>query len=141
MDAMDAHGGWIARAADLVRYAHAIDGFRGEALLEPATLETMVTEPHAPFTGPSGARNTDPAAKRGWAVQDGPLGREWAHTGALGGSNSSLLLQKDAGLTLAFVAYTLPADFFGFLAALRPALLDAAMAMRTWPDHDLAARG
>ena len=101
----------------------------------------MLTAPHAPFTGANGAGNTDPAVGLGWVVQDGPLGREWAHTGALGGSTAALLLRNDAGLTLAFLTNTLPADVLGFFGALRPALVDAAAAITDWPDGDLFAAG
>ncbi len=127
--AMDAQGGWVARASDLVRYAMAIDGLSGTAILEPDTVEAMLTEPHPPFTGANGAANTDPATGLGWVVQQGPLGREWAHTGGLGGSTAALLFRNDAGLTLAFLTNTLPADFLTFFAALRPAMTEALAAL------------
>lgn len=141
MDGMDSHGGWIARASDLVRYASAIDGLAGTALLAPETIEQMLTAPHAPFTGANGAANTDLATGLAWVVQDGPLGREWAHTGALGGSTAALLLRNDAGLTLAFLTNTLPADVLGFFGALRPALVGAAASVSQWPEGDLFPDG
>ena len=51
MEALDAHGGWIASAADLVRFATAVDGQRGKALLTPATLHAMITTPRPPSSG------------------------------------------------------------------------------------------
>jgi N-acyl-D-amino-acid deacylase len=45
MEALDAHGGWIASAADLVRFTMAVDGQRGAALLSPAALRAMITTP------------------------------------------------------------------------------------------------
>ena len=41
MEAMDSHGGWLASAADLVRFATAVDGQRGPALLRPDTVDLM----------------------------------------------------------------------------------------------------
>lgn len=137
MDVMDSHGGWIARASDLVRFALAIDGQRGEALLQPETVAAMISAPRPPGQGLNGAATGDPAAGLVWVVQDGPLGREWAHTGALGGSTAAMLVRNDEGLTLAFLANTLPADVVGFFDALRPALIGAAAAIETWPDIDL----
>lgn len=137
MDVMDAHGGWIARASDLVRYATAIDGVRGEPLLGPEAVAAMLDAPRPEGEGYNGAGNTDPATGLAWVVQPGPLGGEWAHTGALAGSTAALLLRNDEGLTLAFLANSLPADFLAFFGALRPALVAAAAAVDAWPDHDL----
>lgn len=97
--------------------------------------------PRPPGEGLNGAATGDPATGLAWVVQEGPLGREWAHTGALGGSTASLLLRNDEGLTLAFVANTLPADVVGFVAALRAALTGAATAIESWPDIDLFETG
>lgn len=137
MDVMDSHGGWIARASDLARYALAIDGQRGEALLQPETVAALTDTPRPPGEGLNGAATGDPADGLAWVVQEGPLGREWAHTGALGGSTAALLLRNDEGVTLAFVTNTLPADVVGFFDALRAALTGAASAITTWPDIDL----
>lgn len=141
MDGMDAHGGWIGRASDLARYALAIDGQRGEPLLQSDTVASMTTAPRPPGEGLNGAATGDPAAGLAWVVQAGPLGQEWAHTGALGGSTAAMLLRNDEGLTLAFVANTLPADVVGFFDALRAALTGAASAIETWPDIDLFDAG
>src|SRR4051812_42019309 len=46
MEAMDSHGGWLASASDLVRFATAVDGQRGPALLRPDTVDLML---HAPI--------------------------------------------------------------------------------------------
>jgi CubicO group peptidase (beta-lactamase class C family) len=44
VEAMDAHGGWIATARDLVRLFAAFDGFPSRPdILSPATLQTMTT--------------------------------------------------------------------------------------------------
>jgi len=137
MEIMDAHGGWIGSASDLLRYAVAIDGQRGTALLQPATIEEMVTAHRPPAQGYNGAANNEPATGLGWVVQPGPTGQEWAHTGALGGSTGSLLLRLDDGTWLAFITNSLPIDFLSFFADLRTKLTSAAVEVTAWPSTDL----
>jgi len=44
IEAMDAHGGWIATARDLVRLLNGVDGFPTRPdILSPATIQTMTT--------------------------------------------------------------------------------------------------
>ncbi|HLM61275.1 MAG TPA: serine hydrolase domain-containing protein, partial [Pyrinomonadaceae bacterium] len=44
IEAMDAHGGWIATARDLVRFLTAVDGFPTRPdILTPSTIQTMTT--------------------------------------------------------------------------------------------------
>jgi hypothetical protein len=137
MDAMDAHGGFIGAASDLIRYATAIDGQRGEALLAPETVELMVSAPRPPSEGFNGAGNDQPATGLGWVVQPGGNGTEWAHTGALGGSTAALLLRLGDGQWISFVTNTLPADFLAFFGDLRAFLTTAASEVTAWPVHDL----
>lgn len=136
---MDAHGGWIATAADLVRYATAIDGQRGPALLKPATVELMLHAKRPPAVGLNGAANGKPASGLGWVVQPGAHGLNWAHTGALGGGTAAYLVRTADGVTIAFIANTLPADFIGFFDAITEILPATADAIHRWPAHDLFA--
>lgn len=73
----DAHGGWIGSAADLVQFAAAIDGQRGPALLQPATVQIMVNTPipHA----------TPPRTGLGWSVKRVGEKFDLSHGGALQG--------------------------------------------------------
>src|SRR5947207_11438114 len=47
-EAMDAHGGWLASAVDLARFAAALDGGASSALLKPETLDVMYRRPGPP---------------------------------------------------------------------------------------------
>ena len=73
LEAMDAHGGWIATSRDLVRLLVAVDGFTTKPdILSSSTIATM--------TKPS-ANNINYA--KGWAVN---ASNNWWHTGSLDGT-------------------------------------------------------
>ena len=75
VEAMDAHGGWIATARDLVKLFTAFDGFPSRPdILSAATLQTMTT-PSANF------------ASYAKGIQVHPAG-VWWHAGALWGAYS-----------------------------------------------------
>ena len=75
VEAMDAHGGWIATARDLVRLLTAVDAFPSRPdILSPNTIQNMTT--------PSA---TNPGYAKGWSVN--PAGTWW-HGGSLDGSYS-----------------------------------------------------
>lgn len=75
---MDANGGWIASAIDLMRFAVRVDGFAAKPdLLAPSTMKTMLT--------PSAA-NANYAC--GWSVNNI---NNWWHTGLLFGSTSEIV--------------------------------------------------
>jgi CubicO group peptidase (beta-lactamase class C family) len=69
---MDSHGGWLATASDLVRFAGRI-----EALLPPPVIAEMTTPSRV---------NTGYAC--GWAVNKAP---NWWHTGSLPGTTSIMV--------------------------------------------------
>jgi N-acyl-D-amino-acid deacylase len=141
MEAMDAHGGWLATAADLVRFATAVDGQRGSALLRPDTVDLMLHAPIpvSPDAGGAGAGNERAASGLGWVVQQDAGGLSWSHAGALEGSTASWLLRRPDGLTVAWVFNTLPEDNGGFFQAAIPATMAAIDAVSVWPTHDLFA--
>jgi N-acyl-D-amino-acid deacylase len=142
LEALDAHGGWIARMADLVRFATAVDGQRGPALLEPATVELMLRTPRPPTPeGAAGAGNEEPATGLGWVVHPVTGGFDWSHAGALEGSNAAWLIRRHDGLTIAFAFNSLPEDYGAFFGAALPALQTAVTDVTTWPADDQFAVG
>lgn len=74
---MDAHGGWIASASDLVRFATHVDGFSPAAILKPETIRNLTT--------PS---SINAGYAKGWAVN---RAGNWWHVGSLAGSTSILV--------------------------------------------------
>lgn len=85
LEAMDAHGGWIASARDLVRLLVAVDGFATKPdILSSASIQTMI----------AGSANNSNYAK-GWSVNQFD---NWWHTGALDGT-ASLFARTSGGYT------------------------------------------
>ncbi|MCB0845553.1 MAG: serine hydrolase [Bacteroidetes bacterium] len=75
IEAMDAHGGWIASARDLLRLLVAVDGFSTKPdILSSASVNTMIT--------PSA---TSANYAKGWSVNQF---NNWWHTGAYAGTAS-----------------------------------------------------
>jgi CubicO group peptidase (beta-lactamase class C family) len=88
VDRMDAHGGWAAAPADVLRFLFSVDGLASPPdLLEPATRTAMTTasavNPGSPTTA---------GYARGWAVND--AGTVW-HDGTLPGTQSILVRPSD----------------------------------------------
>lgn len=85
LEAMDAHGGWLATAGDLVRLVAALEGQGGAPLLSPTTRRMML----APVWPPD-ARGESYAL--GWDVDR--RGRYW-HGGDLPGTVALLVREPD----------------------------------------------
>jgi N-acyl-D-amino-acid deacylase len=126
LESMAAHGGWIASAADLVRFACAFDNPARCNVLRPASIKTMFS------TDPSNKGKPSFYAS-GWMVR--PVGNKantW-HNGSLDGT-STLLVRRSDGLNWAIlfntreqVAGQEPADW------MDSPLHAAADAVKKWP--------
>lgn len=89
---MDAHGGWLASAEEVLRFLVHIDDHPGAPdLLQPETLRAMTTPTEV---GPNYAR--------GWSVNARP---NWWHGGSLPGT-STLAVRTASGLCWAALANT-----------------------------------
>jgi CubicO group peptidase (beta-lactamase class C family) len=81
---MDAHGGWIASATDLLRFLVRVDGFATKPdILSSASLTTMWTPTTAPLPG-GGATGY----AKGWVTNT--AGNRW-HNGDLPGTATNLI--------------------------------------------------
>jgi N-acyl-D-amino-acid deacylase len=95
LEAMDAHGGWLATASDILRFANAFDDPKACKVLKPETVELM-------FARPDGE---DAKAKtwyaKGWSVQLFPGGkRAYWHDGAIEGA-SAMVARRPDGISFA----------------------------------------
>jgi N-acyl-D-amino-acid deacylase len=100
LEAMDAHGGWIASASDIARFASSFDDREHCLLLKPDTIDLMYQRP----PGLAG-QNDDGTAKDvyyslGWQNRVFPDGKvnHW-HTGSLPGTTTFMARLHD-GRTL-----------------------------------------
>ena len=129
---LDAHGGWIATAADLVRFTLAIDGKLGPALLTPETVTAMETTPRPPSEA-SGAGNVEGGFGLGWNSVPVGDGHEWSHAGALIGSTSAWLVRKPGGTVAAFTFNSQPQDAGGFFGDIISAIQELLNGTTAWP--------
>ena len=121
IEAMDSHGGWIASAVDLARFASSLD-----KVLNPASLETMFAKPSFPSTAPT-------YYGCGWMVRpvgEGGKSNTW-HTGSLPGTSTLLVRRPDGLIWAAVFNERIKDDQFD------PNLHRAADAVKEWPKDDL----
>ena len=130
LEAMDAHGGWLASAVDLARFGVVTDGRPTPAdIISPGSIIEMTT------------RNTPvwPTGTSwyglGWAVRQPPQDNWW-HGGSLPGT-SSVLVRSYHGFTWAAVFNARTADL---AIELDQALWTALAGVSTFPSHDLFSR-
>lgn len=135
---MDSHGGWIASAVDLVRFASAFDVPDRSSILRPASIDAMFARPAG-----SAGQNPDGSPKDvyygcGWDVR--PVGKQggrntW-HAGGLDGT-STLLVRRHDGLNWAVLFNCREgADDKELAAAIDGAMHVAADAVTAWPRTD-----
>jgi N-acyl-D-amino-acid deacylase len=141
LEAMDAHGGWIASVTDLARFLAALDAPRGKALLRPRTRELLAEPPPAPaWRKPDGAQE-EAFYACGWMVRPRRKegGANWWHMGSLPGT-AALLVRRWDGVSYAALFNQRSRDWQNRDAAIDPLLYEAADAVRQWPTHDLFKR-
>ncbi len=139
LEAMDAHGGWIASAVDLARFAAAMDDQGPNPLLRKESLHAITEPPPAPVSRTQNGTVADAYYGLGWQVRPikGRPGRFncW-HTGSLPGTRT-LLVRRWDGLSWA-VLFNQRQDIPNLPdGAIDPAMHRAADAVKQWPQEDL----
>ncbi len=124
IEAMDAHGGWIASATDLLRFLVAVDGFNTKPdILSQSSITAMTktTTPHMNFYA------------FGWETD--PARNNWWHNGALAGA-AALMYRRNDGVawTVLFNSWPQQQNFSTSLATM---IFTAVNAVQNWPAHDL----
>jgi len=138
LEAMDAHGGWIASAVDLARFAAALDDPRRSPLLKNETFRTMYAPPAAPVSRKPDGSLKDAYHGCGWMVRtvgNAGLANYW-HNGSLPGT-FSLLVRRYDGLSWVALFNQRSDDIKLPDAAIDGALHRAADAVTDWPEEDL----
>lgn len=132
IEAMDAHGGWVASAVDLLRLSSAIDGLANRAdVLTPASLAAISARPDVPSWSTSSYWYG-----LGWQVN---TNGHWWHNGSLPGLESLLVRSNYQGLHWAVLLNHRPANASPHIAAIDALMWELALAVTTWPAHDLFA--
>jgi len=131
LEAMDAHGGWIASAIDLVRFITALDGSKPPAILKPESVSLMVSRPTPPLWVEGEYYHG-----MGWLVRPMGGGTNWWYGGLLPGT-TAILVRTYHGLAWAALFNSRPEDWLRFHEELDFALWQAVSQVAQWPGHDL----
>jgi N-acyl-D-amino-acid deacylase len=97
LEAMDSHGGWLASAVDLVRFASAFDVPAHCPILTPRSIATMFARPDGPSSHDANGRPAPVYYACGWQVRElagGGHVNTW-HTGSLAGTSTLLVRRWD----------------------------------------------
>jgi len=136
LEAMDAHGGWIASVIDLARFAAALDHPEHSPLLRGATFDQLYAPPAPPVSREAdGTKLKDRYYACGWSVRRvGPSGRaNYWHDGSLPGT-ATLLVRRHDGLSWAVCFNQRSEDKNLPDSAIDAALHRAADRVTVWPE-------
>jgi N-acyl-D-amino-acid deacylase len=127
LEAMDAHGGWIASAVDLVNFVNAIDGRRGKPLLTKASIAELKSRPAPPLP-------QETPAWYGLGFDIRPAGKDanWWHGGSLPGT-TTLLVRTHHGFAWAALFNARPAGKSNIGVDLDRGLWQAFSEVTSWP--------
>lgn len=131
LEAMDAHGGWVASPIDLMRFVTSVDGSRSPVFLEPETVSLMVSRPDTPDW-----EGTSSYYGMGWRIRPVRNNANWWHVGDLPGT-TTILVRTYHGLAWAALFNSRPRDSEKFQGELDDALWEAVRGVTKWPSHDL----
>jgi CubicO group peptidase (beta-lactamase class C family) len=139
LESMDSHGGWIASAPDLVRFASAFQAPERCKILKPESIKMMFARPDGPAGRDKDGKPRDFYYGCGWQVfrkGDAEKFSAW-HAGGLAGSSTELVLRAD-GLCWAILFNTRKNANNQELVELAAPLLDrAARQVKRWPERNL----
>jgi N-acyl-D-amino-acid deacylase len=96
LEAMDAHGGWLASARDLASLIASLDQQEGQCCLRPESLRRMYEAPRAPVSRSADGALQDHFYACGWDVRPVRDGRaNYWHNGSLPGTFTMLVRRHD----------------------------------------------
>jgi CubicO group peptidase (beta-lactamase class C family) len=140
LETMDANGGWIATAVDLVRFAVALEDPKHSSILDEASIQAMLAPPEGAVGHTSDGKPKSDYYGCGWFVRQnrrvaGKYNKR--HSGMLNGT-STLLMCRDDRINWA-VLFNSDADAQGreFAGMIQSPLQKAVNEIREWPAEDL----
>ena len=135
LEAMEAHGGWLASAVDLVRFAAVLDDPARSPLLRRETFDLLYAPPAPPVSRKADGALEPSYYAAGWNVR--AVGREgranYWHNGSLPGT-STLLVRRHDGLSWAVCFNQRSDDKTLPDGAIDAALHRAAGRVGAWPE-------
>ena len=139
LETMDAYGGWIGAPIDYLRFVLAIDGRRGAALLNAATLAQMTARDVRESA--DGDESTGHGVYYGLGIRIRPVknGANLFHTGSIPGT-SNLAVRAADGYTWVVMFNGRPQDKNGFRGDVDRGLWAVKNKVKHWPDGDLFGR-
>lgn len=129
LENMLSHGGWVASAVHLAKFATAFDNPASSPLLSQSMIDTMFAVPDT-GTDESGAWYGC-----GWSVRTAGDGLNTWHFGALDGAFSGMIRRAD-GLNWVFLFNAWDSNPYDIDWMMHV----AADAVTTWPTHDLFSK-
>lgn len=138
LEGFEAHGGWIASAVDLVRFATAFDRPDACPLLGAGTIATMFERPPGAPGFEPGGRPKEAYYGCGWDVRPMGAGRLNTWHGGLIAGTSALLVRRRGEFCWA-VLFNTDSDPKGRVLSgiIDPMVHGAVDAVREWPEEDL----
>ena len=137
LEAMDAHGGWIASAPDLARFAVALDDPRRCRMLGPAELAEIIARPDGLAGHDADGKPKDAFYGLGWMVR--PVGdrRNLWHSGSLPGT-ATIVIRRNDGRNFVCLLNTRESPRGDNINQLIDRLMhEAASKVETWPNRNL----
>ncbi|MDQ6781082.1 MAG: beta-lactamase family protein [Candidatus Eremiobacteraeota bacterium] len=130
MEAIDAHGGWVARSVDLTRFLDAVGGAEGHQLLKAETVKRMLDRPQL-----AQYKTAKHYYALGWDVTSGEL--VMSHNGALTWGTATSIARLPNGITYALCFNRLGYDLVNFVSTLVRESARILSAVASWPEHNL----
>jgi len=131
LENMDSHGGWLASAPELARFAAAFDNPKHCPILSAKSIETMFALPET--IDPDEYEQSEGYYACGWNVRDYGNGRRntW-HSGSLPGTYTFMARWRNG--VNCVVLFNKRGDGF---SEIDPLLSKAVKSVAEWPEHDL----
>ena len=131
MENVDASGGWIASAIDLVRFVTAFNVPEQCPVLTGTSIERMFALPEN--IAPGEYKRGDEYYSYGWFVRDyGDNNRDTWHSGGVGGG-SSFMARWKSGINCAIVFNKMGSAY----SIIDPVISQAVESINNWPAGDL----
>ncbi len=139
LESMDAHGGWLASAVDLARFAAAFDRPDACPILKLETIHEMSGRPPGNAGHDELGRPKDVYYSLGWlnrSLADGSRVNHW-HTGSLPGTSAILIRRHDGRNFVALLNSRVSPSANCLSRVVDPLLHRAANQVSAWPEIDL----